>query len=141
MNNSVPACHEHRYSHGSVAIISMPRATIGNSLYHLCHIILAVRSHLYLSLALAVRSLDVRLHFSTGAREPFWHATRQSHEVFGTICKGEEQALGRIIPSCNMCSNSFLVIWSRSGARHLGRAETGRRSYLYHLVCQFRELV
>ena len=46
---------------------------------------------------------------------------------FGTMCKGEHQALeeGRMIPSWSMCSNSCLAARSWSGARRLERAETG----------------
>ena len=42
------------------------------------------------------------------------------------MCKGEDQALeeGWMIPSWSMCSNSCLVVQSRSGAMRLGQAET-----------------
>ena len=41
--------------------------------------------------------------------------------------RGEDQALeeGRMMPSWSMCSNSLLAAERRSGARRLGRAETG----------------
>ena len=44
-----------------------------------------------------------------------------------TIWSGEDQALdeGRTIPSFNICSNTILTTCRRSGARYLGRADTG----------------
>ena len=43
------------------------------------------------------------------------------------MCSGEDKALdeGSMIPSCSMCSNTCLATLRRSGARRLGRAETG----------------
>ena len=49
-------------------------------------------------------------------------------DFFGTICSEVDHAPdeGHTIPSCIICSNSFLATRRRSGAWRVGLAETGR---------------